>query len=709
MKSLLFEIKLIGVWLLVILLINPLGEFPLNDDWAYSQNVWFLSEEGRLHFSDWPGMTLIAQTLTGALSTSLFGFSFSILRLTTLLFGLSFLLVLYRLLRKLGAEKKIAGFTTLVILFTPFFLSLSFTFMTEIYFLFFFYVSLLFYHRYLQRHEWTCLLLSIFFALAATLTRQTGMIIPVAIGITGLIRSAWKPREILLSLLPMVIVTAGLWGYQYWLEATGNVYGNYARTGDLLGNFNQLHWVPVLGKAGTILMYAGLFLLPLSVRMIPAITFPRFWSGRIILIIVFLGITGCLFLGFKHFPAPNFFYNLGLGPRLVKDAYWGDNISPVISPAAWTFIKVVAVAGVYLLPGLLVSKDYPVADLLRGIRTDARKSLLFTLILMCLGYFAYMILNRFFFDRYTLAPVILLAVILATMIRAPAGVFHNLSTGILLVFMLFSITAVHDFMEWNRARWAALGMLMEEGIGERRIDGGLEFNAWYGAGPYNPAVKGEKSWWFVTEDEYVIASGPIEGFQLYKSLPYSRWLFPGKDSVQILWHEIEGMIPYSSYPVVCNCEILAENPLYLLSLKDSIRFEGGPLRSGEHARSGNYSVKLDKEHPFAFLHRFKDIQAGETFRVRIWRYGERNNILIGAGGSEGCPTVFSNNVIHRDEDGWDLMELVTVIPDSSYCDRLGIYLWNNEGSNVWLDDLEIHRIPPEYSTNNVSTSISPGN
>jgi hypothetical protein len=582
--------------------------------------------------------------------------------------------------------------------------------MTEIYFFFFFYVSLLFYHKYLIRQELTCLLLSIFFALASTLTRQTGMIIPIAIGITGVIRSTWKLRDILLSLLPLVVVAGGLMAYQYWLEATGNVYGNYARTGDLLQNLKQLHPLPVMGKTGTIMMYAGLFLLPLSVRMIPTITLPRTWSGRIILIMVILLVTGCLFYGFKHFPAPNFFYNLGLGPRLVKDAYWGDNISPMLSPTAWTFIKGIAVAGVYLLVGLLVSRDYHIVRVIRGIRTDGRKAILFTIFLMCLGYFAYIILNRFFFDRYTLSPVILLAIILAARIKSPAERRHALPAGILIVFMLFSIAAVHDFMEWNRTRWEALEVLMkEEGVSERRIDGGLEFNAWYGAGPYNPAVKDEKSWWFVTEDEFTIASGPISGFKHYKSVPYFRWLFPGKDSVQVLWHKIEGMIPYSSYPIVCNCETLSENPLYLLSVKDSIRFEGGPLRSQEHARSGHYSVKLDREHPFAFLHRFKDARPGETFSVRIWRYGERNNILIGAGGSEGCLTAFSSTVIYTDEDGWDLMELVTVVPDSSFCERLGFYLWNNEGSDAWLDDLEIHRIPPEDAMNNVSTSRSHGN
>jgi putative effector of murein hydrolase LrgA (UPF0299 family) len=710
LKAFPFEFKLLLLWIIVLILINPIGEFPINDDWAYSQNVWFLSEEGRLHFSDWPGMTLIAQTLTGALFTSVFGFSFSILRLTTLGFGICFLIVFYSLLRRLNIQKGISSLTVLVVFFSPLFLSLSFTFMTEMYFFLFFYLSLLFYHSYLLKNKFILLMASSMIALIATLTRQTGIIIPIAIGITGLIRSGLKVRNIFISLLPFVIVAGGLWAYQLWLDVSGNVYGNYARTGDLLENLKHLHLESVLGKTGTILMYLGLFLLPISLRAMGSVSLPRSRGTWILLTGILALLTACIVFAYGRFPAPNVFYNLGLGPRLVKDVYWGDNISLMLSSTGWIIIKCFAIAGIYLLVLGLFTREFKLGEMIRGIQNDNRKATLFTILLMCSGYFVYIVLNRFFFDRYTLPLIILLAIIIASVIKSPAGKWLRVSAWVVLgIFMFFSVTAEHDFMEWNRARWEGLNGLMAEGVSERRIDGGLEFNAWYGAGPYNPTVKDEKSWWFVTEDEYVIASGPIEGFSHYKSINYQRWLLPKKDSVQILWHAIEGMIPYSAYPVICDCEALSENPLYLLSQKDSIRFEGGPLRSADHARSGQYSVKLDKNNPFAFLHRFKEARPGETFNIRIWRYGEEENVFIGTGGSGECLTEFSTNVIMTDDMGWDLMELEILIPDEKPCDRFGIYLWNNSGSEVWLDDLEINRIPPENTKSNVSTSISPGN
>ncbi len=691
-KSIPFEIILLLVWILVVLVINPLGEFPVNDDWAYSKNVWFLSEEGRFVFSDWPGMTLISQTLTGALFTTLFGFSFSVLRLATLLFGISFLLLLYTFLRKLKVERNTAAFTSLLILFSPFFLSLSFTFMTEIYFLFFFLVTLMLYHQYLLRDKLIFLLLSSLFALITTLTRQTGLIIPIAIGMVEIIRSGRNIKKIVWSLLPFTIVFMGLRVYSHWLESTGNLPENYGRPGDLLETlrFNNLDYF--MCKAGTILMYLGLFLLPLSLRMIPSKVSPGTKFRRNLLVLALILVSILVVMGFKGFPAPNVFYNIGLGPKLLKDSYWGDNISPVLPLAVWTGIKVLAVGGVFTLALVMFYRPINLTNLYNRIQSGTGTSIKFLLLLICAGYLVYMLINKFFFDRYTLSLTIFSAIFLAAMIKTTAGKWTWISGGFLGLFMLFSGSAVRDFMEWNRARWRGLEYLVQEQqIDVKRIDGGLEFNAWYEAGPFNPADKMGKSWWFVTEDEYVLACGPIEGFQYHVSFPYTRWLFHGKDSVQILWHPIEGMLPYAIYPVTCDCETLADNPSYLLSQQDSIRFEGGTLRSADHARSGRYSVKLDEENHFTFLHRFKDVRAGEKFRVRVWKYGGNDQIIIVAGGGDGCHSENQSEASAVDESGWELLELTTVVPDGFACYRYGIYLWNAGDGEAWLDDLEITR------------------
>ena len=60
------------LFLLVELLINPLGEFCLNDDWAYAQAVSNYVQTSELKFSFWqaiPGLPLI---FTGVFFSKLF-------------------------------------------------------------------------------------------------------------------------------------------------------------------------------------------------------------------------------------------------------------------------------------------------------------------------------------------------------------------------------------------------------------------------------------------------------------------------------------------------------------------------------------------------------------------------------------------------------------------------------------------------------------
>jgi hypothetical protein len=114
---------LLLLWCVVVVFINPIGDFPLNDDWAYGQNTRALTLENRLFFSDWPAMTLIAHTLWGTLFGKVFGFSFTVLRFSTLLMGLFGLAGFYWLLQWAALPRHrmgpffIAGLQSLVVCF----------------------------------------------------------------------------------------------------------------------------------------------------------------------------------------------------------------------------------------------------------------------------------------------------------------------------------------------------------------------------------------------------------------------------------------------------------------------------------------------------------------------------------------------------------------------------------------------------------------
>ena len=76
------------VWVLTILIVNPLGDFPLNDDWSYAKSVKTLFDTGQLKLYNWGEMTLVAHVYFGFFFTKVFGFSFTVLRFSTSLSGL---------------------------------------------------------------------------------------------------------------------------------------------------------------------------------------------------------------------------------------------------------------------------------------------------------------------------------------------------------------------------------------------------------------------------------------------------------------------------------------------------------------------------------------------------------------------------------------------------------------------------------------------
>src|SRR5712664_3532824 len=87
-SSLPMILLIIVIWLLAVVLIHPQGNFPLSDDWAYGGAVKSLLDSGSVKLPDWCAPNLIAQMFWGALFCLPTGFSFTALRVSTLVLGL---------------------------------------------------------------------------------------------------------------------------------------------------------------------------------------------------------------------------------------------------------------------------------------------------------------------------------------------------------------------------------------------------------------------------------------------------------------------------------------------------------------------------------------------------------------------------------------------------------------------------------------------
>src|SRR5438128_1971105 len=106
---------IIAVVLMTALLASSPVDVPIIDDWTYAWSVEHFLQTGELRMLEWSAHYPLAQILWGALFSRLFGFSFVVLRLSTLVLAWAGLLTLYGTLRELGTRPLLAGLGTLML------------------------------------------------------------------------------------------------------------------------------------------------------------------------------------------------------------------------------------------------------------------------------------------------------------------------------------------------------------------------------------------------------------------------------------------------------------------------------------------------------------------------------------------------------------------------------------------------------------------
>ncbi len=682
---------LLIIWMAAIITVNPIGNFPLNDDWAYGQNVQTLVEEGRLHFNDWLVMTLVAQVLWGGLFCFIFGFSFTILRISTLVLAFGGIWACYHCFYELSRKHQLSFWATLLILFNPLFFSLSFSFMTDVPFFSTFMLSTLFFFRAIKDNRIKDIALGSFFAIFCTLIRQPGLLIPLVFGIVYFFKNL-NFSSLIKAGLPLVLTFLVMMVFIEWLDASQGVIDNYGRPSLLMDRLlNSNLWYNMRGRTGIFLFYWGLFLLPLSLLLLPYQK--KLKSKGSILGIILVGLL--IFFAAKpvwpYIPSGNIFYNLGLGPKLLQDGHNGLNLNPSLSITTWNIIKAFGFFGAWLLIWMVWNQ---VLNFLTNLKAwDPIQWIQIGSGLVILIFSGYLYIDYLSWDRYYLLLIPFWGFLIM-----PANI-PSLKRKTLIPYLLififlagFSIAATHDYLAWNRARWAAINKLtIEKNISPNRIDGGFEFNAFNNTGPRHPLSRMGRSWWFVGEDEYLISFGEVSCYEKIDSIPFSSYLPPREDHIYILQSPIYSVID----SFFCDSESLTEDKLAFVHSSDLFRFENGDRQDSTYAFSGKYSSKLNVEFPYGFTFRLRDVEPCERIFVSFWRYAESGDSKAGISFSSPEGSFFSdfqNEPVQKLEKGWELFHHEVYIPETYFGKEVLIFVWNPPPSEeTWVDDIKVIR------------------
>jgi hypothetical protein len=89
----------------------------------------------------------------------------------------------------------------------------------------------------------------------------------------------------------------------------------------------------------------------------------------------------------------------------------------------------------------------------------------------------------------------------------------------------------------------------------------------------------------------------------------------------------------------------------------------------------------------------KNVQANDHYQVSVWRKSENNaGILVVPDTTHNKIFLTTRKPVEKDKNGWELLKMDVFVPPD-FNEKLKVYVWNNENSVVYFDDLKIVQLP----------------
>ena len=528
-----------SIQLISISIIQPLGDFPVNDDWAYAHSVLWLLDEHRVRLSDWIAMNLLPQTLAGGMVTVLFGFSFETLRHLTQAVALLASITIFFWFREARLNPVQALVASIALIAIPCWPVLANSYMTDLYGLVFAVPAATLLLRALHKPSPLILLAATLLASIGVLQRQVVIVVPFAYMVAWLWGNRlWTLRTLFIGATPFLATLAAEICYQTYLElgpgipvaqqyAHGRFFPLLVKT--LYGEDGMRGWVTsnIISMTG----YLGLF----------SVGWTTWWGMRsatkgmraaVLCSGATLIVVALTFDWLPPYQLNNVIDAAGIGPFTLYDGMPRGIVNLDRSRGIiWKVTGVGAAFGAAALLALIVAT---VAHLIRAGRSASRDR-----VFMAALNSAYLLpfIATGYFDRYLIFVLPFLFTLWSRTWPAVVSAPMVLQRWITL-FWIFSmlgigLIATHDYFAWNRTRWSAINTAESLGATPDTLDGGFEYNGFhrFERKPHDPLPG--KSWWWVKDDLYVVAFSPVPGYEDIETLPVRCW-FPRSPAQIIL-------------------------------------------------------------------------------------------------------------------------------------------------------------------------------
>ena len=141
----------------------------------------------------------------------------------------------------------------------------------------------------------------------------------------------------------------------------------------------------------------------------------------------------------------------------------------------------------------------------------------------------------------------------------------------------------------------------------------------------------------------------------------------------------------------CDAEQLVKKDRLDFFYQKGNYFSTGSAQSSEAAFEGNFSVKLDRQHPFGMSYEYAYLKGNEEITASVWRFAKGSWIAGGkiVGAIDGKFWQAAEKVIEKREDGWEKIQFTFVVPNFTKNELLKLYCWNPGSQPVYFDNFHI--------------------
>ena len=531
-------LAVLGAFATSALVVPTLAPIATTDDWGYARSVEILVRDGDLRIFPVVAATAVFQIVWGALFALVFGLSLGVLRLSTLAMVALGGLAVYGVCRQLGVTRGRAAFGSAAYLFNPLGSILAFTFMTDPHFTALMMGSVCGYARGLDPDAAgrRATLVGSALAAMAFLTRQQGVLIPLAVGTFLLLTGRLRPNKTSVAALLRVgaVPALTMLGYYLWLRLVNDVpdiQRSFLREATNAGWDGTWRLVRHVGFFA--LVYVGLFVLPIVLAALPAARrlvrgvppggwiIVCAWEAAVVGGVAAFAATGRWLPYIPQFLGPG-----GPGAADVKSA------RPTLLELDFRRWATILCAAASVALALILARRVQAAA------TPARAKA--GLVLAIGGWQIVGLLPPSYhylswsgsLDRYLL-PLLPISVCLALWALADVRIALPVGWIAVAVYAVVSTAGARDYLVFMDNVWDIAREANDAGVPNDKLDAG---SGWDGYHLYERSLTDpvrsrtpNGPWWIGfyaphTDSTYLVAGRPQPGYVIVRRHPYSLWL-----------------------------------------------------------------------------------------------------------------------------------------------------------------------------------------